>query len=418
MLRRNIRFFILVLFLFVSNFAFAQSAIPTFSSKQVVAHGKVKVLIIVAASSGEENKSLNDILSQSIRIEVENAGFKSELRTLHIDRVKDILADSTKLNSRLLKISQKASADFTVFCEYSLKKDSLTSGFYLFDTGKGSIINKKEADIKLDLSSDTVISSVIASLIKGSEQRIQEIALNKPVNKPANTESSVSEINKESGRQVSKGAGTENATGSKTGTNSVLETPTQSSSTKAEASAASEPEGRVIKGGSVTISLPKKYKHLNFGIGFAPFIPVGDLGDYLLIAYNPYAVFSYRFFVSFGILSPGFRMGSNIGYASGVARHGILTLSPIGIDISYATFRMAFLSLFLRATGGMAVITFFPEGGSISGTAVPYFEGGAGLNIFLTDSFKLTAEAAYSVYFNSEPLIMGLVPSLMLSFLL
>jgi len=406
MSRKNIRCFILVLFLFAGGIGFAQSAIPTFSGEQIAAHGKVTVLILVAASTGEENKAVKDILSQSIRIEVENAGFKAESRSLNADRVKDLLGDRDKLNSSLLKFSQKANADFTIFCTYKLIKDTLKLEFSLFDTGKSSITNSRKMDVKLNLFSDIVISSAVSGLIKESEQRVQYVAANKPVNIETPGSTGNAEVSKKSqGDTASQNTAGNFSAGSKSAQNE---------------SAALKPEdrGRVIKGGGIVITLPKKYRHLDFGLGFAPFIPIGGLSTYLKIAYNPYAVFSYRVFIPFGIVGIGFRIGSSIGYASGIAARGILTLSPVGIDISYATFRMAFLSLFLRTTGGMAIIALFPEGETLSGAAFPYVEGGAGLSIFFTDSLKLSAEVAYSVYFNPDPLIMGLVPTLMLSILL
>ena len=413
----KIRRFVLVLFLFAGRLCFAQSAIPTFSNEQLKAHGKVDVLIIVSAYSGEENNAVKDILSQSIRIEVENAGFKAQTRSLSRERVRDFFKDSDKLNAGLLRISQRSKADFTIFCMYNLNKYKLKLEFSLFDTEQRSIINRKSADIRLDLSSDIFISFTIEELIKESEQRIQYVAEGKPVN-PGGPNASVSAKTERTSAAASTGgegispAGTSAA---ETKTSGVKSAPSRQGQ---KAVQIPENEGKIIKGGGVVITLPKKYKHLDFGLGFAPFIPIGELGSYLTVAYNPYASFSYRVFVPFGIISAGFRIGSGIGYASGIAEKGILSLSPVGINISYSTFRMTFLSLFLRAAGGMAVIAFFPEGGTISGAAVPYAEAGAGFSVFFTNSLKLSAETAYSVFFNSDPLIMGLIPSLMLSLLL
>ena len=393
--------FVLVFFLFVCRLGFAQSAIPTFSTEQLKTHGRVTVLILVTVSSGEENKTVKDILSQSIRIEVENAGFKAETRSLSVEKAQGFLKDKEKLNARLLKVSRRAGADFTIFCTYNLNKDKLKSEFSLFDVEKGGVINRKNTDVKLDLSSDIAISSSIAELIKESEQRIQYIAEEKPANEEV-SEKSVNAATK----SISAGE--------------IKSSEVKSASLRQGKAAGQMPKdgGEIVKGGGIVITLPKKYKHLDFGLGFAPFIPIGELSSYLTVAYNPYTSFSYRVFIPFGIIGAGLRVGSGIGYASGIAEKGILSMSPVGINISYSTFRMAFLSLFLRAAGGMAIIAFFPEGGTISGAAVPYVEGGAGLSIFFTDSLKLSAEAAYTVFFNSDPLIMGLVPSLMLSLLL
>ena len=90
---------VLVFFLFVCRLGFAQSAIPTFSTEQLKTHGRVTVLILVTVSSGEENKTVKDILSQSIRIEVENAGFKAETRSLSVEKAQGFLKDKEKLNA-------------------------------------------------------------------------------------------------------------------------------------------------------------------------------------------------------------------------------------------------------------------------------------------------------------------------------
>ena len=152
-------------------------------------------------------------------------------------------------------------------------------------------------------------------------------------------------------------------------------------------------------------------RYFEFLAGVSPFLSMGDGTDYFKIGFVAYFSGYYRFRLPFGNLGLGIFSELCVFSADGTAASVNGLIVPFGPDV-YLAIGEAFPVLRFHLSCGPAILSIDPDGGKRLSKLVPYLIGRVGFGIPFIQAFGISFEFDFSVFFESELVIMGFTPSL------
>ncbi|MBA7654183.1 hypothetical protein ES703_62059 [subsurface metagenome] len=272
----------------------------------------------------------------------------------------------------MLNLARGVEADFVITGEYSSKDNDIQIDFNWYDVSESRLSASVSKSSRLGLTLDMIIAEAIDDILVQAEDRLASFSTRLEV------EGFEGFVEQES-----------------------VQLPENHSAAKQIIDKRKDTDARIIK-------------HFEFSIGFSPFLVNAGASEYFKIGFMPSFYVSYRISMSIGQLGLGIYAGINRFLAEGVIASAECLLIPIGVDLRYGTYDGLPIGLFVRISGGPAILTINPnETGRLS-KVIPYVLGGIGLNIPFTKTFGIAVDTSYAVFFEKQYPIMGFIPSLYL----
>ncbi len=332
------------------------------------------VLVIVRPSGMVENALFREVIADSIKFELERAGLQVILSSepTEVSPVKGVdEAGDIDVNS-MLNLARSVEADFVITGEYSSKDNDIQIDFNWYDVSESRLSVSVSKSSRLGLTLDMIIAEAIDDILIQAKDRLANFST-RP--KEKTFEGSVQQESEQ--------------------------LPENQAAAKQTIDKQIDADARIIK-------------RFEFSIGFSPFLVNAGASEYFKIGFMPSFYVSYRINMPIGWLGLGIYAGINSFLAEGVLASSECLLIPLGVDLRYATGEGTSIGLFVRISGGPAILTINPnETGRLS-KVIPYVLGGIGLNIPFTRSFGIAVDTSYTIFFEKQHPIMGFTPSVYL----
>jgi hypothetical protein len=147
----------------------------------------------------------------------------------------------------------------------------------------------------------------------------------------------------------------------------------------------------------------------------APFVAVGAASYYFPVGIQSLVLGDFLLKAGRGRLGLGGLVGVTVFKAQGATEESINFLVPLAVSVRYALELGSRWNLLFQLGAGPALLVMGLESQGALAKVLPYVRSGIGAELVLTRGLGLALEAAYEVYFESPYLIMGMVPSLSLT---
>jgi hypothetical protein len=367
---------------------------------------KPSVLIASLPVEGARDDGVRKVLASVMRFQLERLGTQSLLYATTDEEalVRDLLGgaepDPDLLVTSLLELFSGLNHDFLALAGYIKEKEEIQVSFYIADLGRGEILASASRRAPIDFALDEAMIGTFQDMLRRAQGRIQEVSRRKA----------------EEAAQVAEAAGEGQETGEEVrrGGDAITPEPLPL------------PEQRIGEGRAAE----ERFRHFEFSIGFAPFVPIGVAEEVFSLSYAPFVYGNYRIPLSVGILGVGVCTGLNIfdSEEAGLASYFHYVV-PVGIDVRYTSAERSRLGLFARADLGVAINV--SDFGSLPAIAqeglsrfLVYGSGGVGAMFAFSRSVGIATDVMYEtfVYFYEEESgggirtdwIMGFVPSIYL----
>lgn len=264
-------------------------------------------------------------------------------------------------------LSSGPDSDLMVFCTHKTNGAEIVLNTKLYDVKTGTILSSASRTSALDLSFDSVITSLTSELVQGAKGELTKIAQNiVPVQKEKVKKKPV----------VSKAEKPrENVTGTRQ--KGGLE---------------------VFLNAGSTIGVGDSNKSLK-----APGIVTG-------ISAN------YWFFSSLGYLGVGIQSSANLYSITDLNEKASLLLFPIGIIASYSSPTDRLFSIMLQLSSGPAIASLIYEGTKPLAKVLPYVGSDLGISFNFHKKMSLGLKAAYNIYFEEASMLTTLSSSVYVLF--
>ena len=162
---------------------------------------------------------------------------------------------------------------------------------------------------------------------------------------------------------------------------------------------------------SAQLQRPPAVARLLVAVGVAPFFTTGRASEYFTSGVAESFWVGYRLPILADHIEVGMRLGAYGFDAQGELASSRSTLVPLGLE---AALRMEDRSLFTasaRLSGGPAIFTMNPNGVATLSKVLFHLHVGVGLSLMLLDRVGVGVEAGYTLFFEKYFPIMGFVPS-------
>lgn len=325
------------------------------------------VLLITRAGAAGSSRSFQQIISNSMRFELERSGLQViSVSDLGTDFSLETLYRQNEIDEGSLQaLARQLQADFVIAAKYSGGDEEILLDLSWYDVEGERFTASNSKTGKVDLSLDRFIGRAIAEILTAVDDRLAAFSLSR----------------------VQKSI---EADGTQADGREAIEVSLQS---------------RVAR-----------RKHLEISTGFSPFLATGEVSEYFKIGYLVSLQVNYRINLPSGQLGIGIYSGINLFRAEGVAASSDNFLIPIGADFRYVVGNGFPLGLFIHIGGGPAI---FMLNSAVEGRlskVIPYVMGGIGLSLPFTDFLGIAVDMSYAVFFEKSTLIMGFTPSVYINF--
>ena len=151
---------------------------------------------------------------------------------------------------------------------------------------------------------------------------------------------------------------------------------------------------------------------------FASFLPIGPASSYFSVGLFPSLLASLQFITPAGRFSVGLFAGVNYFSATGPLDSAKSFLIPIGPDIRYEIGNGAPLLVFAHVSGGPALLILNTGTQGTLSDFTGFLKSGIGASFMFTPKLGVSLIFDYEVYFEMPYLIMGISPTVMVTFVL
>ena len=359
------------------------------------AGAKKIVMTVTSTMDAERSDTLEKVLNESIHVALEVAGFRWTTPEGALPSAELLTADEGPAGwADLYDYGAAESIDFILAAFYQLEGSNVSIDFQLHDVGERKEMVAGEAKGRLDLTFDRVVAEAIEEMVVRSGVT------------PARPYTAG-----ENGKEPDVAASAD-------GKNGASASPPDASPKESEtAPAISTPAVGVGEPGIVPAQEPQEkttIQRLELSAGFAPFLTVGGASEYFRFGLLTSLYVNYRIPVGSGYLAVGIYAGANYFQATGIVATSDSLLIPAGVDFRLAPIGGTRLSLFLRLSGGPAVLILNPNKTGALSKVVPYALGGIGINLALGRWFGFTLDSSFSIFYVQSLPIMGYTPSVYL----
>jgi hypothetical protein len=156
---------------------------------------------------------------------------------------------------------------------------------------------------------------------------------------------------------------------------------------------------------------PQRRKHVDVGLGVAPFVTTGSASEYFKLGIVPVLNIAFLFPGEKARFGLGLYAGANLFRAEGALESASAFLVPAGIALRYELGEQRMPLILFGLAGGPAVIGLTTsEGKQLSGLTF-FGRGSLGFRLPIGDFFGIAAEAGYDIYWEQPYPIMGFCPA-------
>ncbi|HUV08865.1 MAG TPA: hypothetical protein VMX75_14125, partial [Spirochaetia bacterium] len=363
----ELRLLILAFFLTVLIFAVRVSV----SAKEEAPRSPV-VLMVVRPLKADSDRKLLSVIADSLRLEMRRAGLEIiSVNKLGGDPLAGSIIQSQTIDlSQLFALAETQQADFVLVATYSEEASSVSLTCEVYDTRKKVLTASASRTSRLGLNLDEIIAECVREL----------------VDKVGGTW-----VNLHPARDLKK------------------------EPVPSEGKILAEREAPPDIGERKRAEEEEAFKRFQFTLGFAPFLVVGRASEFFKTGLSPSFYAGYWLKLPFGRLGFGLYVSIILFQPEDIEVTSSSFFIPLGGDVRYATGGASPLSLYLRASGGPAILLLNLNELGPQSKVVYYLLGGIGLEFALTRWFGLTLDSSYTLFFEGEEPIMGYIPSLYLS---
>ena len=354
------------------------------------------VLIASLPLEGARDEGVRKVLASVMRFQLERMGTQTLLfaSTDEEELVRDLFGEEERdpefLTKSLMEFFSGVNHEFLALAGYIKEGEEIQVSFFIADLQRGEILASASQRARIDFTLDEAMIRAFRDMLPEAAERIEEVARRKAAEAAKLAEE----------QQAAEGAAVE----------------TGDQSTSIPLPLKEQPEER--------------FRHFEFSIGFAPFVPVSVANDVFGLSYLPFVYGSYRIPLSAGILALGLYTALNIfdSEEAGIASYFHYVV-PIGIDARFTTLEGNPIGLFVRASTGVAInVSDFSSLPAIAEEGLSrfmaYAAGGVGVMYAISRNVGIAVDVMYEtfVYFwqsdsgggiNTD-WIMGFVPSVYL----
>jgi len=340
---------------------------------------QLTVLSVTYSSLENESAIIMNIISKSVKFELEYRGFKVVL--INEKQNNDMLAmlKNDKNNKDIiLQLAHDANAQFVIISRYKSFNESLEIDFYWYNVESSTLASTTRFEKRrLDLSFDTYLALAISDVLNNNKELSLASASGAYSTKPTNHIETI--------------------------------TPSQALEPQIEDWDKDEKEKQNVVS---TTSSPKEYKpRFEFLVGAAPFLAIGRASDYFKVGLMPSFCVNYHFHIDSMYLAIGLSIGVTMFSAEGTRSILESYLIPVGFDIRFGVNDIAFMAFYIHASGGMAFLAINTNDGELKSKMLPFVVGGIGLTFPFFDNMGLAIDANYMVFFEQQSPIMGFAPA-------
>jgi hypothetical protein len=363
------------------------------------AGAKKVVMTIASAMDTGKSDTLEKVLNESMHVALEVAGFRWTTPGVGWSASAAWPEDGEPSEwSDLYDQGAEESVDLILAAYYQLDGSSVSIDFQLHDVEERKQTFSLKADGKFDLTFDKIVA-----------EAVEEIVARSGVS-PTHPYTAADAGGEDQAEPVAVAATPKE--------NGAGPSPSDASPGESEPKPAiSTPAVDVGEPGIEPAKEPpqiEKIRRLELSAGFAPFLTVGGASEYFRFGLIPSLYANYRIPVGSGYLAVGIFSGANYFRASGIIATSDSLLIPVGLDFRLAPIGGTRLSLFLRLSGGPAMLILNPNKTGALTKVVPYALGGIGINLAISRWFGFTLDSSFSFFYEQSLPIMGYTPSVYL----
>ncbi len=372
---------------------FAASArLPVFFCTLVLVAGAgfAQTRILVAVNGNSSDPRLAAIVSRTAALEAERSGLTAVTREG---------AQGSSAPGDLTAAARNAGAPVLLRATYQEQSAGLELKMALIRVDGGSTIGETAVSLEINLDLDARLSAVfhtfftsssVADYLKTVAQAEPQTAARsapEPVAPPAAT------------RPASPAPKAESPP-----TPTTTPTPARPQTTPtAPPAPQTVPETRAVSG-------------FTFSIGGAPLLLVGTASDIFRYGIRIDASAEYRFPLLHAVASTGLEIGATRIFPVSDAVQGTVYVMSAGPVFRIGTSGDSPASVFLKLTGGPAVLTAQVSGGQLLAKTLISAEGALSARLRLGPRLLLSADIGYLTVFEPSSPVMGLVPGISLVF--
>lgn len=160
----------------------------------------------------------------------------------------------------------------------------------------------------------------------------------------------------------------------------------------------------------------KRQRHFEIGLGCAPFIATGVASEYFKLGILPSLILNYLFQGERSCLALGIYAGVNYFHASGELASADIYLIPMGLSLRYEIGGERFPSAMLGLSSGPALLLMDSSSSGVLLGPTFYGRGSVGIRLPIGNTFGVTLEAGYDLYWEKPHPIMGFSPAVVATF--
>lgn len=269
--------------------------------------------------------------------------------------------------------AREAGAAIMLSCSYSVVGSQMAISLQWRDIQKRAPPVIREEKGPLDLMLDSVILKALDDLLSSVQERVKQLASLREA--AIKAQAKAPPVNEEVGR------------------------------TPAEAA----PAIAAVTPSSMRLSLSSS---------FASFIPIGPASYYFTVGLAPSLLASLQFITPAGRFAVGLYAGVNFFSAEGLLDSAKSFLIPIGPDVRYEIGNGAPFLVFAHVSGGPALLILNTGSQGTLSDFTAFLKSGIGVSFMLAPGWGVSLVADYEVYFEMPYLIMGISPTVMVTFIL
>jgi TolB-like protein len=307
-------------------------------------HRQATVLVVVYSSGQSDNKALSALIADSFTMELESQG----IRTLSA-------AEQAGDDRAVAALAVKNRADFALCGTYVQKGSEVQLNARWIDAETMTAAGHASRTGALDLSFDSVVTSLVDEIVESQKQRIENLPLAPVDRTPAPARPGQKPAEPDRGSRIPPFA---------------------------------------------------------FTLGSAPFIATFTALNYFPVGLTVTLAGHYQMQALGGLLGFGLTSGLSGFHGKGSYAQADFYVIPIGIEILYGTRTGSAIDFFTHVAGGPAVFAAKLTSGESLAKVIPFVTGGVGITLSLFDSLGISVEAGYACYFDSPDPIMGFTPAL------
>jgi hypothetical protein len=323
------------------------------------AHRWPKVLVIVHASSRDDNPALSALIADSMKAELES-------RSIDALTSADLVVD----DAALAALGEQSHADYAIRGTYAQTGSAIRLEARWINFPDRKETGRASRSGELNLSFDSLVADLVDELVEGQKESIARLPLDVPAAESPPAAAPLSAPVREDAAALPP----------------VVEPPVN------------EP----------------RLAPLAFSFGSAPFIATFTALNYFPLGLALSLSGHYQVRAPGGLIGFGLASGVSGFHGKGAYSQADFYVIPIGIDLLYGTRTGSRIDFFAYVRGGPAIFMAKLSTGNSLAKVIPFVVGGVGINVLVLDPFGLSLDGSYTCFFDSPDPILGFTPSLSL----